>query len=97
MDIGTSIKTLRKKKGISQKDLAQKVGIAGASLSQIENNAVFPQKSTINRICEELQIPSSYLLFFSIGEEDVPEEKRGIFNTLNKMIGDLLLDEIESV
>lgn len=94
MEIGTAIKTLRSKRGISQKDLASRIGITAPSLSQIENNAVFPHKSTILKICEELDIPSSYLLLFSIEEDDVPIEKRAIFNTMNKMIKDLLLEDI---
>jgi len=92
MNIGSAIKLVRKEKGLSQKDLAAKSGLSVNALSQIEINATFPQKSTISRLCEVLDVPVAYLLFFSIDESDVPEEKRRTFNTLNTAIKDLLLD-----
>lgn len=91
MDIGTAIKKLRKEKKISQKTLAEECQISVNALCQIENNISFPQKSTIRKICDALSIPTSYLLFFSISDEDVVEEKRQAFNCLNKSIEELLL------
>lgn len=91
MDIGTAIKKLRKEKKISQKTLAEECQISVNALCQIENNISFPQKSTIRKICDALSIPTSYLLFFSISDEDVAEEKRPAFNYLNKAIEELLL------
>lgn len=94
MNIGSAIKTLRKQKGISQKELAEKCNISVNALCQIEVNNTFPQKSTIQKVCEVLEIPSSYLLFFSISDEDIPEEKRFVFNTLSSTIKDLLIQDI---
>lgn len=91
MDIGTAIKTLRKEKKMSQKKLAEECSISVNALCQIENNSSFPQKNTIQKICNALKIPTSYLLFFSISEEDVPEEKRETFKTLNPIIKGLLV------
>lgn len=78
---------------MAQKELAEKVGVSVNALSQIELNVSFPQKSTINKICESLGIPVSYLLFFSINEDDVPEDKRSTFNALNGAIKNLLLEK----
>jgi XRE family transcriptional regulator, regulator of sulfur utilization len=94
MNIGSAIKILRKKKGISQKDFADKCEISVNALCQIEVNNSFPQKSTIHKVCEVLEIPTSYLLFFSISDEDIPEDKRFIFNTLSSTIKDLLIQDI---
>ena len=93
MDIGTAIKSIRTRKKITQKDLAAKCGISANALCSIEKNASFPSKETINKICDALEIPVSYLLFFSITEEDVPEEKLGIFNALKEPIQKILIDE----
>jgi transcriptional regulator with XRE-family HTH domain len=93
MNIGTAIRTLRKQRGYSQKDLAERCVISTNTLCQIENNATFPQKTTINTICKELSIPVSYLLFFSINDEDIPEGKRKLFNTLSKTIQEVLLED----
>lgn len=94
MDIGNAIKTLRKQKGISQKQLAEICEISVNALCQIENDQTFPHKSTIQKICDALQVPTSYLLFFSISEEDVPENKRGLFKDLSPTMKSLLLGSI---
>ena len=93
MDIGTAIKKLRKEKGMGQKQLAESCGISVNALSQIEINAAFPQKNTINKICEALQIPVSYLLFFSISDEDIPEDKKLVFKSLNSAIQAVLIEK----
>ncbi len=93
MEIGTAVRKLRKNKGLTQKVLAEKCGISANAMNQIENNTSFPHKNTIDKICEVLGIPVSYLLFFSIGEDDVPEEKKVVFNSLNDAIKSVLLNE----
>ncbi|MBP1631560.1 MAG: 3 family transcriptional regulator protein [Bacteroidetes bacterium] len=95
MDIGIAIKTLRKRKKISQKDLAKECNLSVNALCNIENNISFPQKSTISRICEVLNIPTSYLLFFSISDDDIPNDKKAVFDSLNSTIKNLLLDSID--
>lgn len=92
MDIGTAIKVLRKEKGFGQKQLAELCGISVNALSQIEINSTFPQKNNIKKICEALEIPVSYLLFFSISDEDVPDDKKIVFKSLNSAIKSVLID-----
>ncbi|MEI6881986.1 MAG: helix-turn-helix transcriptional regulator [Bacteroidota bacterium] len=94
MNIGTAIKTIRKEKGLGQKELADKCGLSVNALSQIETNSSFPHKNTIENIAIALGVPISYLLFFSISEDDVPENKREIFNTLNTVLKDILIQSI---
>lgn len=91
MDLGTAVRTIRKEKGISQKELASKASLSVNALCQIETNNTFPQKSTIRQLCEALGIPVSYLLFFSINENDIPEENRHIFRVLSKPLKELLI------
>ena len=91
MDIGKAIKTIRKAKGLSQKALAEKAGISANAMCSIENNDSFPNKSTISRICNALDIPISYLLFASITDEDVPEDKLPVFKALYEPIIKLLM------
>ena len=79
MDIGSAIKSLRKELKISRKELASRSNISVTALYNIENNLSFPSKETINSICSALDIPISYLLFYSLTEDDVPEEKREFF------------------
>ena len=94
MEIGTAIKTLRKEKGMGQKQLAKLCDISINALSQIEINASFPQKNTIRKICDAFKIPMAYLLLLSMNDEDVAEDKKNTFNVLNDALKKVLLDEI---
>lgn len=91
MEIGTAISTLRKERGFSQKDFAKLCDLSVNALCQIENNNSFPNKRNLKTICVFLSVPISYLLLFSISEEDVPEEKIKTFNVLNNALKELLL------
>jgi transcriptional regulator with XRE-family HTH domain len=95
MKIGTAIKSIRKEKGISQKELAEKCELSVNALSQIETNSSFPHKNTIVNIATALEVPVSYLLYFSITEADVPVDKRILFNTLNTAIKTILIDNFK--
>ena len=95
MDLGTAIREIRKGKGLSQKELAAKCGLSVNTMCQIEINNTFPQKATIKLICEVLEIPISYLLFFSISDEDLPEESQSIFKALSSPIRDSLMRDIK--
>ena len=92
MNIGAAIKTLRIKKLMKQNELAEKSGLSVNALSMIEKDKTFPKKETIKKICEALQIPVCFLLFFSIDEDDVPSEKKVVFNSLSEAVKTLILD-----
>lgn len=94
MDIGTAIKTIRKQKGITQKILASSCGISTNALCSIENNYTMPAKNTIIKICQTLNIPPAYLLFFCIQDEDLPKESQILFNALYGPMKNILLNEI---
>lgn len=82
MDLGNAIKSLRKEMKISRKGLAARCSISVTALYNIENNLSFPSKDTINGICSALGVPVSYLMFYSLTEEDVPEDKREFFKVI---------------
>lgn len=94
MELGTAVKTLRKQRKINQNALAEICGISVNALSQIERNATFPHKRTIDKICDALEIPLSYLLFFSISDDDIPEDKKLVFNSLNDAVKSVLLNSL---
>lgn len=81
MDLGNAIKSLRKELKISRKELASKSEISITALYNIENNLSFPSKDTIHSLCKSLGVPVSYLMFYSLTEEDIPKEKREFFKT----------------
>jgi transcriptional regulator with XRE-family HTH domain len=88
MHVGEAIKSLRKNQGLSQKDLALKCGLSANALCSIEKNSSIPSKESLDKICKALAIPISYLLFFSVSDEDIPAEKRTAFNALKAVLID---------
>jgi transcriptional regulator with XRE-family HTH domain len=54
---GLAIRVIREKDGLSQGKLAEMVGIAQPSLSEIENETVNARVVTLNRIAHQLHIP----------------------------------------
>lgn len=92
MNLGSTIVELRNSKGITQEKLSQKCNITQAYLSQIENNKKTPNLSVLSTICEELEIPLPILFFLSIDSEDIPDQKKAAFETLQPLIRNLISD-----
>lgn len=93
MDLGTTIKYTRKKRGITQTEFAGRCGITQAYLSKIENNLKDPNLSLITKLSQELEIPTPILFFLSITPDDVPENKREDFAVLAPAINSFI-DEL---
>lgn len=58
----TKIKLLRKEKGISQKALAEMIGVEQSAYSKIESGKTHLNVNTFLRICEVLQVAPEELL-----------------------------------
>ena len=73
MDIGYRLQALRKSKGMSQRELAKRVGVTNSTISLIEQNRVSPSISSLKKVLGG--IPISLADFFTIdldaGAEDV--------------------------
>ena len=54
MDLGDKIKSARTKKGINQKELAEKTGLTVRTIQRIENHEVEPSVYSLNKISEIL-------------------------------------------
>lgn len=93
MEIGDSIRKLRMWREMTQKELAQRIGMSANALCAIELNRTFPGKETIVKVCRELGVPVGYLLFFALTEEDIPQDKRELFRILREDLCDVLLSE----
>lgn len=61
-------------------------------MNQIEKNVAIPHKATLDKICKALNIPLSFLLYGSITDEDIPENKLETFNYLKLGLNTLLFD-----
>ncbi len=57
MSIGTRVMQVRSQKGITQRELSERSGIAGSYLSRIENRHLEPRPKTLRKIAEALDVP----------------------------------------
>lgn len=62
MEIGTRIQELRKKKNISQEELANKMNVSRQAVSKWESNLSVPDIEKIIDLCEYFQVSADYLL-----------------------------------
>ena len=90
MNIGTVIKSIRKKKGFTQSFLAERCGITQTYLSQIESNTKEPNISTVKKIADNLEIPMPILFFLSIDAEDITPEKQEAFKMIESSVKSLI-------
>ena len=67
MDIGTRIKTMRLKRGLSQKALADRIGKASTTISCYENGIQIPPTEVLESIARVLYTPIDY--FFGVSSE----------------------------
>jgi transcriptional regulator with XRE-family HTH domain len=91
MNIGVTINRLRKEQKLSQSELAAAADITQTSLSQIENGLNRPNQKTLDAICKKLGVPEPLLYILSLEPDDVPEEKKMIFDTLYPLIKDMMV------
>jgi len=60
--VGTKIRDVRTKMGLSQKDLADKIGLTSSFISQLENNQISPSLNSFLQIAGALGISPTVLL-----------------------------------
>lgn len=90
MNIGKAIKELRGDICLSQKDYASRIGVTQSYLSQIENGQKKPSMELIEVISEDLGKPLAILLWFSLDESDVSDEKVEVFKVIKPSIDQLI-------
>jgi transcriptional regulator with XRE-family HTH domain len=98
MTIGQILKMIRINKKLSQKDMADLLGISQNYLSQIESNRKEPSQDKLEEFAKSLKISKEALL---IATTDVPielnEKERNEFHKLQKNIVSLLVFELTGV
>lgn len=68
MDIGYRLQAVRKTKGLSQRELAKRVGVTNSTISLIEQNKVSPSVGSLKKVLDG--IPISLADFFTIDLKD---------------------------
>ncbi|HVZ39394.1 MAG TPA: helix-turn-helix transcriptional regulator [Candidatus Kapabacteria bacterium] len=90
MSLGQTIKSLRKRRRLSQTELAQESAISVTFLSLVENDRKHPSIETLRSISEALQVPYPVLVFLSLDETDIPEDKRAAFGLISGPVQDYI-------
>lgn len=73
VDVGERLKTIRKSHGLSQRELAKRVGVTNSTISMIEKNSVSPSVSSLKKVLSG--IPMSLVEFFSMDLEQNSPQK----------------------
>jgi transcriptional regulator with XRE-family HTH domain len=70
MKIGTTIRTQRLQKGLSQGDIEKKTGLLRCYLSRVENGHTVPSLDTLSKIAQALDLPiSQFFADESVGRQ----------------------------
>lgn len=71
--LGQIIKIHREKAGITQQELANRLGIKLSELAKIEEDTVSPTLDTFKKLCEVLNIPLTKLLadYIVLGDDKI--------------------------
>lgn len=62
MDIGTAIRTIRKRKNITIAQMSEGTGLSKGFISNMENNNTSPSINTLQAVAQFLEVPVPYLL-----------------------------------
>jgi len=82
LDVGERLQSIRKLKGLSQRELAKRAGVTNSTISMIEKNSVSPSISSLRKVLGG--IPMSMVEFFS--EEILQEIPTQIVYKANELI-----------
>jgi len=90
MNYGKAFKTLRFNWGITQTQVAKKVGITQTYLSQIEGGTKIPSQDVIDKICKNYGIPFFFVAWLAFEDTDVKKSKLASFKAIKPAIDNLI-------
>lgn len=101
IEVGGRIKAVRQSKKITQKELADKIGISQTAIALWENGSRSTSLDLIDKIAECLDISAGYLLFGEKDIEDVPapriKRKGVIINVLGRVAAGVPIEAITDI
>ena len=93
MTTGQLIRAARKRAGMTQKELAEKLNISYVNISQLENDQRSPGLDTLQKIASALGVPMSYLLGHTDDPADRPKTHWAeIVDFSDQSLGERLVD-----
>ena len=95
-DLGRIVTNFRRRKGFSQKELADKCDITAPYLSQVEKGHKMPSHALFAKICEQLGVSQNdvfRLMFIDSFLETTDESKKEVIALLRGLLDKLILDD----
>lgn len=89
MNLGKTIRTIRKSKGLSQTELGNLINTTQATVSLIENG-VRPGIDTLENIAKALNTTVGFIYIKSLEKIDFPKHKYDLYNEIFPVIETLL-------
>ena len=83
-EIGSRIRMFREVKRITQKELAGRIGVSGARVSNWEQGLNRPDVGFLARICEALNVSPSELLDFRLPPDELNDLERTVIAQYRK-------------
>jgi transcriptional regulator with XRE-family HTH domain len=90
MDIGKALKSVRTSKGLTQAQLADKMGYSVTFVCNIENGDRKPSMEFLDRLVYATKVPLFAIFWYAITEEDVSYEKRDKYNMAKEAVESLI-------
>ena len=90
MNLGKKIKEIRKKKNLTQQELADLSGISQTYLCQIENGDRTPNLEIFENISNALGFPFPVLSFLTLDYSTIPENKLAELKSIESAVNDLI-------
>ncbi|MDK4536580.1 helix-turn-helix domain-containing protein [Kingella kingae] len=90
MNISKAIKLCRNQKGFTKTKLAENANISVSYLTLLEQGKRDPNLSTLERICQALQVPTTVLMFLAADSD----EKARMSTELSEKLAVLALSAI---
>ena len=87
--LGERIKELRKKHAMSQKELADKLGVSTSAIGMYEQERREPDSAKLEKLCEIFSVTLDYLLGRKTMQRTLPQSN-DIVETFNLMAADIL-------
>ncbi len=84
--MGEIVSTLRKEKGMTQKELADKLNITDKAVSKWERNVAFPDTATIPKLAEILEVSVEELMNAKAVPDSEHKNAEQIINIILKAI-----------
>ena len=79
-EIGSRIRKYRESRGLSQKDLADLIGVSNSRISNWEQGINRPNADIVADICKALNISPSELLDVQLSTDKLTEQERKVIN-----------------